>query len=159
METVNPETKSEKHDLATVLTDVLGNLAFMVSDDDSVEPPPGTVWLKCEINYHGPVSAALTCWCTRDFAIQLAANLLGIEADEGDAQAAAEDAVREFMNVLCGQLVTAWYGTTDVYSLSIPAVRECLDAPTQAEASGGSHCQLSVSGEPLYCVCRQGDAG
>jgi hypothetical protein len=98
--------------LPELVTEVLGNLAFMVTDDHDARPPSEIAWLACEVNYYGPHAGALRCWCTRPFATALAANLLGIEADQEDARAAAEDALREFMNVLCGQLVTAWYGTT-----------------------------------------------
>jgi hypothetical protein len=142
-----------RRDLAAIVTEVLGDLAFMVGDDAPAALPPGAVWLQCEIQYEGPVGGTLCCWCTRDFAIQLAANLLGIEPDEGDAQVGAADAVRELLNVLCGQLVTAWYGQTAIFNLSIPTVRECVEVPAPAPAEAS--CQLSISGEPFYCVHRQ----
>ena len=138
-----------------MLTDVLGNLAFMVSDDEPVEQPGEAVWLECKISYHGPVNGGVVCWCTRDFAIQLAANLLGIEPDEGDARAAAEDALCEFINVFVGQLVTTWHGTTDVYSLSIPTVCEHTDAPKPPSPNDAELViRLSISGEPFYCTYR-----
>lgn len=138
-------------DLGVVVSDVLGDLAFMVTDPEAMRLTPGAVWLQGEIQYFGPVSGQLQCWCTRDFAVQLAANLLGLEVEEGGAQVAAEDAVREFMNVLCGQLVTAWHGAEAVFDLSIPTVCERLDPPGEPP-EGSCRCQLSIDGEPVYCV-------
>ena len=152
MGTKQPPTSAKQRDLTGVVSAVLGDLAFMVSDDEPAELPLGAVWLQCEISYGGPAGGTLCCWCTRDFAIQLAANLLGTEPDEGDAQVGAEDAVREFMNVLCGQVVTAWYGTEEIFNLSIPTVRECIDIPTPPAGDPGTCCRLSISGEPFHCT-------
>jgi len=151
----NQARAAAREDLAALVGEVLGNLAFMVSDDEPAYLPPGAVWLRCEVSYRGAVGGTLTCWGTRDFAIQLAANLLGIEPDEGDARASAEDALREFMNVLCGQLVTAWYGSQAVANLSIPVVRADAEPPETPNDPGAAFCQLSISGEPFYCLHRR----
>lgn len=142
-------------DLNAVLADVLADLAFMVADDESVTFPPGTVWLHGEIRYEGPHTGALRMWCTRDFATRLAANLLGLEPDDGSAQVGAEDAVREFLNVLCGQLVTACYGSGPVFNLSIPSVQEDIEPPPTEAAPGRCRCQLAIDGEPLICTFHQ----
>jgi hypothetical protein len=158
MDPSNPQTPNPSQptaalqDLKTVVTDVLGDLAFMVMDDAPAEFPTGTVWIQAEIGYEGATRGTLRCWCTREFAIQLAANLLGIEADDGEALVSAEDAACEFMNVLCGQLVTIWYGTEDVYNLKIPKAHECLEAPQAIDAQADAACQLSIDGEPLFCT-------
>jgi len=145
------EAATKNRELAVVTADVLGDLAFMVNDDEVVQPPVGTIWLRCQISYEGPAKGALCCWCSRDFAIQLTANLLGIEPDESDARSGARDALREFMNILCGQLVTAWYGTDSVFNLSIPTVETCVETPELPGQPGG-YCRLSICGEPFYCT-------
>ncbi len=139
-------------DLGTVVIDVLGDLAFMVTDDDRPEVPPGTVGMQAEIFYRGPLQGRLRCWTTRTFAARLAANLLGIEPTQAEAEVAAEDAVRELANVLCGQLVTTWYGKDAVFKLSIPAVRECLVDPAALAADPPHGCRVSIEGEPLLCI-------
>lgn len=150
-----PATKPE---LTSVLSDVLGDLAFMVADDEVPEVPAGTVWLHGEIRYTGSSVGALQLWCTRGFATRLAANLLGLEPDEGEAQVGAEDAVREFMNVLCGQLVTTWFGNGPVFNLSIPDVCECTDAPRVENVARHDRSELFVEGEPVFCVHRSAEA-
>lgn len=152
MNPTNRPPTAARNDLATLVTDVLGDLAFMVTDDQPPEMPPGTVWMQAEVRYYGQAAGTLRCWCTRSFATQLAANLLGIEPGEGQALAAAEDALREYMNVLCGQLVTAWHGTASVFNLSIPSVCECEQAPQASDPSADASCRLSIDGEPLFCA-------
>ncbi len=141
-------------ELSALVADVLGRLAFMVEDDVGVEPRAGVSWLCGEITYHGPVSGSLTCWCQRTFAVQLAANLLGLEPGQQEAATACEDALQEFLNVLCGQLVTDWYGRSAVFNLSIPIVRSVAGLPQLAPPSPRGHCQLSVGGEYFVCVHR-----
>jgi hypothetical protein len=123
----------------------------MVTDDVPGTAPAATEWLQGEVRYLGRHEGTLRCWCTRTFATRLAANLLGIEPDEATAQGSALDAVREFLNVLCGQLVTRWHGTTDIYNLSIPQVQPASGAPPNLEGAGPRVCRLSIEGEPLVC--------
>lgn len=40
-------------DLATILDDVLGDLAFLVGDDEQPEPRSGTLWMECRVSYSG----------------------------------------------------------------------------------------------------------
>lgn len=146
-------------ELTPVVLDVLGELAFLVTDDGPVDMAGGTIWMQGDIEYRGPLVGRLQSWCTRGLAIKLAANLLALEPDEGEAQVGADDALREFMNVLCGQLVTRWYGAEAVFNLSIPRVRECMGAPQSPAAEPGQMCQLSIEGEPLICIHELGAAG
>lgn len=110
--------------LTTVLSDVLANLAFMFTENGEYETPAGERWLETLASYQGPVSGSLQLTCTETFATQLTVNLLGMESGEETTQQESNDAVKEFMNVICGQYVTAAYGTEDVFNLTIPEVIE-----------------------------------
>lgn len=145
-------------DLATIVGDVLGDLAFLVSDDERPALPAGAVWLECRISYSGPFSGTLRCWCTQSFASQLAANLLGTRPDSDAVREGVGDALGEFMNIVCGQLVTAWHGTDPVFDLSIPTVNECRETPRLDLEQRDGACALSISGEPFYCRHEQDHA-
>lgn len=145
-------TPAAQRDLSALVNDVLGDMAFMITDPTQAALPSGGKWLVGEIRYRGPVSGLLTCWCSRPFSAQLAANLLGLDPGADDAQHAADDAMREFLNVLCGHLVTRWFGTEAVFNLSIPAVRESADAPGLAAPPTGQRCEITIDGEPLIVV-------
>ena len=138
-------------ELSDVIAEVLGNLAFVVVEADEAVSDPAEEWLEGEISYDGPLHGTVRCWCPRGLAARLAANLLGIEPEALPARGAAEDALREFLNVLCGQLVTIWHGTLGVFTLTIPQVRVCPQRPAwPAEA-----CQLTCEGAPLVCVAER----
>lgn len=152
MEPINADPTVKSPELVAIVGDVLGELAFMVGDDESVETLAGAVWMECGISYRGPFAGTLRCWCTRDFATQLVANLLGTDAGDETTLDETGDALCEFMNVVCGQLVTAWHGADPVFDLSIPTVVECDETPRLEPDKHTAACQLTVSGEPFFCV-------
>lgn len=139
--------------LRTILSNVLADLAFMFTEDQ--EEAGGTtadVWLETEIGYRGPCRGTLRFHCTREFSIQLAANLLGLSPDDPQAESGADDAVREFMNIVCGQLITALHGTEAVFDLTIPVLRELMQMPSFADSESARATNLFVEGQRLHLV-------
>ena len=143
--------------LTTIFSEVLANLAFMFSEDEEdIIPSAGDVWLETEIGYRGPQSGTLRFWCAREFSVRLAANLLGIDPDDDDAESQAVDAVKEFMNIVCGQLITAIHGTEVVFDLTIPALRELSETPRFSEDGGPHSSTLFVEGQRLLLCYEPG---
>ena len=137
--------------LTTIFSEVLANLAFMFSDDEKLPAPTAAdVWLETEISYHGPQSGTLRFWCTREFSVTLAANLLGINPDDDDAGDDANDAAKEFMNIVCGQLITAIHGTEAVFDLTLPTLRELPETPQFSDDGGPHSATLFVEGQRLH---------
>ncbi|MCH8804704.1 MAG: chemotaxis protein CheX [Planctomycetes bacterium] len=152
MEPTKTTTRTDGRELAAVVSKILGDLAFMVGDGESHgKIPADAIWLQGEISYRGPLAGTLRCFCTRDFAVQLTANLLGLDPDEEDARDGADDAMREFMNVLCGHLITVWHGTEAVFNITLPKVVECREPPNPESWASTCHCRLWVAGEPFFC--------
>ncbi len=145
-------------ELGRLVFNVLSDLAFMVADEEPADWPIDEPRLEGEISYQGPAGGTLRCWCTRTFALRLAANLLGLEPEDEKAQTAAEDAVRELLNVLCGQLVTAFHGTEAVFNMSIPRVQAGYQMPPGA-LTGPDFCQFVVEGEPIVCWYQPASGG
>ena len=113
----------KKATLQTIFSDVLADLAFMFTDDDLVmDTDVDPIWYETQIGYEGPVSGTLRFRCPAGFATLLAGNLLGTSPEDDDAEFNARDAVKEFMNIVCGQFITAVHGTEDVYNLTIPEI-------------------------------------
>ena len=135
--------------LTTVLSEVLANLAFMFTDDGECDVSAGERWLETTIRYDGPVSGTLRLVSTRTFATQMAANLLGVDADENTTEEEAVDAIKEFMNVVCGQYVTAAYGTAGLFNLTIPESAKLTSRPVfgGSEEASDEAARLSVDGQ------------
>lgn len=138
--------------LATIFSEVLASLAFMFTEEDHVDLTEDESWLEITIGYDGPESGTLCLQCTRNFTILLASNLLGTNPDEIEAESAAEDAVKEFMNIVCGQFITAEFGTECVFSLTIPQIIELPQAPDLALNDGGNSSIMSVEGQPVQLI-------
>lgn len=132
--------------LTTVFSEVLANMAFMFTDEKPAEPPPGVVWIETTVAYRGSVAGTLRLWCTRDFSIRLAANLLGTHPDTDQS---ANDAVKEFMNVLCGQFITSTYGTEEAFSLAIPEIVKFTEKPDLTVREEVETSVVSVDGQFL----------
>ncbi len=133
--------------LATIFSEILANLAFMFTDQDLVDPPAGDVWFETTISYSGPVAGTLRLRCTRGFSTRLAANLLGTDPDDPETEQSASDAVKEFMNIVCGQFITAAHGTEEVFSLTIPEIVELPEKPDLTACEGVETSIVSVDGQ------------
>lgn len=130
--------------LKTIFSDVLANLAFMFTDDIQAEPSREHTWLETAIGYEGRRCGTLRFWCTRDFTALLAANLLGIDPQDPAASGQGEDAIKEFMNIVCGQYVTTMHGDQDTYNLTIPKVTELTEPPELLDDDETTACTFNV---------------
>lgn len=138
--------------LKTVFSDVLANLAFMFTDDTDATPPAGSGWLETTIGYHGPATGMLRFHCTRDFAVALAANLLGASPEDEDCVQQSQDAIGEFMNIVCGQFITATHGTEQVFDLTIPCTRDLPAPPEFITNDDASALALNVEGQRIELI-------
>lgn len=135
--------------LTSVVSRILGDFAFMVVSEELDSMPTAPEWLEGTMSYRGPMQGSLNCWCTRPFALELAANLLGVDPSDGNAVVETQDALREFMNVLCGNLMTERYGAEAVFDLSIPDVQETLSSPVLSGVAQHDRCLVVVDDAPL----------
>ncbi len=133
--------------LKAIFSEVLADLAFMFTDDEPGGAAPGEQWLETTIGYYGPACGTLHLSCTRAFCAGLAANLLGVSPDDDNAAAAAEDAVKEFMNIVCGQFITATHGTEEVFNLTIPTIVELYETPSSVGEGSSESTTLSIEGQ------------
>ncbi|HVP10959.1 MAG TPA: chemotaxis protein CheX [Phycisphaerae bacterium] len=132
--------------LTTIFSEVLANLAFMFTDEEQVNPSSTDAWLETVISYQGPVNGTLRFRCTTDFSVLLASNLLGVDLRDAEAGAKARDAVKEFMNIVCGQFVTALHGSESIFNLTIPEITELAETPDLRADNGVDSSTLSVDG-------------
>jgi CheY-specific phosphatase CheX len=132
--------------LTAVFSEVLANMAFLFTEPPADPPLEEVGRLECSIAYRGPTRGRLSLRCTPQFALTLAANLLDIDPESPEAALQGQDALKELLNVLCGQLVTTLYGQEDAFELTIPVITR----PTEAlAANGGELLETTVEGEPV----------
>lgn len=138
--------------LTQTLSNVLANLAFMFTDEDQADVAEADVWLETKIGYKGPLAGILAFRCTRSFTVALAANLLGVDPDDDDAESQADDAVKEFMNIVCGQFVTCYHGEQAAFDLTIPEVVHLAEMPDLTVNDNDQLTTLSVDGHRMQLL-------
>ncbi len=115
--------KTASPTLPKIFSDILSNMAFIfIANADEEEAQSANYTLQTRIFYFGACKGVLQLRCDGRFAALLAGNLLGVDAADSSAEQKRLDALKELMNVVCGNLVTALYGTEALFDLSIPVV-------------------------------------
>ena len=119
---MNPEHAER---LREVFADVLEKLAFIFAEP--AEPDElqceETDFISVQMEFTGEVmNGSLTLMVPAEYGAEISANVLGIDEDDEIAVEQAEDAQKEVLNVVCGQLLTAIAGDEPVFDLSVPTV-------------------------------------
>lgn len=115
--------------LSSVFCDAMEKLAFMFGEPAEGDElfPTGKNYLTAGMTFTGDMSGEISITVAEEMCMEIAANILGINADEEQAMNLAIDALKEVLNVTCGQVLTAIAGEKALINLSIPQVSE-LDA-------------------------------
>ncbi len=86
--------------------------------------------------FKGPRSGKVELFAARELAMSIAADMLGIDADDPDATSLADGALGEITNVIAGALVARLFGTGCLVELGIPVVDHVVPGPKQGESCG-----------------------
>ena len=103
-----------------VAEDVFASLAFMFPVDAdpataSQEPPK-----RAAIDFRGPVNGTLVLSVAEEMLGPLASNMLGLEDGVLPSAAQKQDALKEILNVICGNLLPAIVSSREVFSIGAP---------------------------------------
>ena len=111
--------------LAGVTRSVLETAVFLFCDEVpvSAEPLGGEV-IEAVIRFEAPTSGQLCLRFPRSLGRDAAANLLGVERDDPDAEEGASAAVAELLNMVCGAALEAWFGAQARWALGVPVTTE-----------------------------------
>ncbi|MBF0473668.1 MAG: chemotaxis protein CheX [Nitrospirae bacterium] len=113
----------DRETLLRLLEVVLEQLAFMFIEEAEKEDliVKDGEYLHVSMNFsgfqHGKIEMALHGGMSK----LVAANILGID-DEEMIKQSANDAVKELLNIYCGQMLTTIFSSEDVFDLSVPEV-------------------------------------
>ena len=137
--------EEQKDVLVHVFAEILEQLAFMFAEppEGEVSPPTSAALARASMGFKGPFEGKMEIVVPRDMCEELAANVLGLEPDDEMVQRAPFDALKELLNVTCGNVLTTIAGDEPVFDLTIPEVEE-LDPSTWPDmlARPGTVCYL-----------------
>jgi len=108
------------------LCETLSKLAFIFADPQDPDAPPTEPQrgLLARLTFRGSVQGTLEMALTAPLGTEIAANILGCEPDDEEAEKASIDSVKEVLNVMCGQILPQLYGEDNLFDLSAPEIQE-----------------------------------
>lgn len=117
-----------KEVLEQVAAHVLEDTAFVFAMPRGEPPLAEGDWqpMGVGLNFKGPVSGHCELWATPELAMLVSANMLGTDEESEDASEACIDALKEALNIFCGNLLTELAGEEPVFDLGTPQVLETL---------------------------------
>jgi hypothetical protein len=150
--------------LQDVAEETFETLAFMLvmPDDEPMEPDPAMT--ACCVEFSGPFGGTLYVRVSSAMLPALAANMLGMEFDSGvPSPEQQRDALRELLNVVCGNLLPAIAGTEPLFNVGAPELLDEPDLPAtrhDREPAGRARMELdSGSAELVLFMDRDPAAG
>ncbi len=107
--------------LRETISEILESFAFLFAEpvEDAPLPEGASDYRYASVNFNGASQGMLFVCADRDLCAELAANVLGAEAEEVD-EACAMDALKELANIVVGSLMARLFGTDKVCELSAP---------------------------------------
>ena len=126
------------NDLETLLTEVaedtLAAMAFLLpSDEAAADAEPSDAEVAVEIAFSGPFCGGMRLTVAESMLPLLAANILGSE-DGAASQEEQLDALKETLNVICGNLLPRIASPQEVFHVASPQMATD-DAAARADAA------------------------
>jgi len=125
-----------KHDeiVYQVAADTLESLAlmFLVPEDESPQPRPPCD-RRVAVSFTGPFDGMLILAASGGVLPELATNMLGLENGHLPTLGQQEDALKELVNVICGNLLPAIAGKEPVFHIGAPSVLKTESSPQTFE--------------------------
>jgi len=78
-------------------------------------------YLHVMITFTGKTQGAISLTAPEGLCREMAANILGVDEGELNKQS-GEDAIKELVNILCGELTVRLYGDKEVFNLTVPCL-------------------------------------
>jgi len=113
--------------------DVLEKMFFASFEEDSAAGRNGDPSIAVRMAFDGERRGILTLRISKTAARTLAADFLGVEADEGPDEAQVDEVVRELANMICGDVLSALEKSP--LRLAAPELVPAADFVVPADAS------------------------
>lgn len=146
--------KPEHKELVSELfCQIFEQTAFMFGDpaDEPEEQlaAPEAELVKAQMDFDGPISGHVELAAPLALCTALSANIQGLDEDDPEAEAQALDAIKEMLNIFCGQALTALAGEEAVFHLSIPELQTINAAAWDALRAGEETLGFLIDDHPV----------
>lgn len=144
-------TQKRSELLLEVAGQTLEQLAFIFSFPDDMDPD--AIWEEeatgCHVTYRGPSQGDLLLIISNAAMPELASNMLGMDEEETPPEDQQKDALKEALNVICGNLLPKIGGSEAVFDIQAPEILDAQAAKTlldefKADPQGCASARLSL---------------
>lgn len=140
-----------QHDelLNQVGEEIFESLAFMLVmpgiDDEDAPPPAPEARIAAQVEFSGPFDGSVAVVLQRDMLVELATNMLGMDEDQPPGPEAQTDALKELLNVICGNLLPKLAGAEAVFDVHPPELLDSGQLPDRWRDQGpAGRCELPL---------------
>jgi chemotaxis protein CheY-P-specific phosphatase CheC len=133
-----------------VFCEMLEKCAFIFAETaakDEIDDVAGE-YVCVAMSFSGAWRGTMQLALPRPLCAVIAANMLGLEPDDEEAAQAQDDAVKELLNVTCGNVLTTLAGTEAVFSLSAPKTQVLPAAEWKALLQSPESVGFTVEEQP-----------
>ena len=142
-----------KEIMLQVTVDTLEKLAFMFAQPEDGGPEDSTgSGTKAGVAFEGPFGGALMMSVSEEVLRELSANMLGVD-DEETTRDQRHDALKETMNILCGNLLPVIAGKEAVFDIGTPKI-EGEEGFPETPGDPGSESAVSLNIDDERCNLR-----
>ena len=111
-----------------VVEQTLAALAFMFPvEPDTTEAPAPAAMARVVVEFSGPFRGSLLLSASPALLQPLATNMLGLEDGAGPSPEQKQDAFKELLNVICGNLLPAIASPREVFNVHEPRLLAARD--------------------------------
>ncbi len=133
-----------------VLTNVAQEFAFMFADEYSEPQEVSPPYIKSEMGFAGPFIGKVTMVTSEELCKVMMSNVLGIDDEETDIDVEPKDALCEFLNIFCGNLLTSLAGVEPVFELEPPVADEISEEMWDKIKQDNNYVELCLDDYPIY---------
>lgn len=127
--------------LRSVAAETLEGLAFVFAlPAESIDEIDYDSLIVANVTFVGVFSGTLIAIVSREILPGLAGNMLGVESEDAVSLDQQQDALKELLNVICGNLLPALAGDREIFHISVPGIidRDEIASNTQGLALSGA---------------------
>ncbi len=130
---------------------VIEKLTFMFGEEEECsEIEVGTeTWVESRIEFTGDVAGSLAVVVPASLQPEIAANILGLDAEGLDTKEVLDDALGEMLNVVCGHIIMAVAGQDSNFELDPPSITELEHDTLQALLADDDTVAYLLDDEPV----------
>jgi CheY-specific phosphatase CheX len=138
--------------LTQVFCDVLEKQAFMFAEPSEKDQMPRDVenCVSTEIGFDGDSTGFIKCTVPSNLAIELASNIIGMDLGEDNPEEKANDAIKELLNITCGNFITEKFGNEAQISPTIPESQDMDSADWKSFIQDENSLAFIVDEIPLF---------